>query len=88
MTLKKVYKKYEGEYAILQPQLRDAATNRPRSFKVLKTCQDISAAEKAQRYYLSEGFPGVFIFPCFKEDTTLEAGHAANMFRILYGGER
>ncbi len=85
MTLKKVFKKHEGKYVILQPQLRDAVTNRPRSFKVLKACLNASAAEKAQRYYMSEGFTGAFIFPCIKEDTMLDARHTARMFRILLG---
>lgn len=87
MMLTGVAKKYKGRFASLQPHMKDAVTNRPLSFKVLKECFHADEAVKAQEYYSAHGYSGVFIFPCFKEETTLAPAYVARMFRVLYGRE-
>lgn len=86
MKLTAVFKNHAGKIAILQPTMRDAATNRPLSFKVLRTCYNAQEAVKAEWYYLTEGFKGVFIYPCM-EDAGIAPENTARMFRVLYGRE-
>ncbi|MDE5909322.1 MAG: hypothetical protein K2H52_11365 [Lachnospiraceae bacterium] len=86
MKLAKVFKEHAGQVVVLQPLMRDAATNRPLAYKVLRACTCMTEAVKAQWYCLAEGFEGVFIYPC-AEDAALAPEDAARMFRVLYGRE-
>lgn len=90
MTLAAVNRKCRGKFAVVMPRLRDGAANRPRTFEVLKQYYHAQDSVKAYEYYMAEGFEGVFILPCFVEDsevTDLEPEYIARMFRVLYGRE-
>lgn len=86
MKLKQVFKKCSGKIAILQPVMRDAGTNRPVSFRVLKECNSVEDAVSSQGYYTANGFGVVFMYPCM-EDANIAPEHTARMFRVLYGRE-
>ena len=86
MKLKQVFKKYAGKIVILQPAMRDAATGKALSFKVVKECYSVQEAVSSRGYYHTEGFEGVFLYPCV-EDAAIPPEETARMFRVLYGRE-
>lgn len=79
--------KYPERFVILMPIMRDAETNKPLTFRVLKECWNTVECEHSLWYYECEGFPGVFAFPNFTEGDPpyFSPERTAQMFRVLMG---
>lgn len=87
MRLAKILERYSSDYVVIQPIMRNVEDNKPVSFKVLKECFSEWYAKEALRFYIREGYEGVFILPCSDKEGNLSPENAARMFRILYGRE-
>ena len=87
MNLERIAKKYDGRYVILSMKPQYAGVGRKKDFKVLRVCDGVLEALTMAEYYKSEGFSGVFIYPCAAGELPLLPKDTARMFRVLYGLE-
>ena len=89
-TLKQIVKAHPNCFILIAPKLRDAISNKPKSFKVLQTTLTTDSCEKALAYYEAHGFGNVVALPNFNARgrvPELPSRHMAKLFRVLYGRE-
>lgn len=89
-TLKQITKAHPNCFVLISPKLRDALSNKPKSFKVLQTTLTTDSCEKALAYYEAHGFGNVVALPNFSAKgraPELAPCYVAKLFRVLYGRE-
>lgn len=89
-TLKQITKAHPNCFILVAPKLRDAISNKPKSFKVLQTTLATDSCEKALAYYEAQGYGSVVALPNFNAKgraPELPPRHVAKLFRVLYGRE-
>lgn len=85
MDFAEIYERFRGKHVVLSMKKEYAGVGKRHEFDVLYVGDGMLECLERQDYFIAEGFPGVFVYPCVTGVLPLLPDDTARMMRVLWG---